>query len=327
MNATVDDVAILLLADPSPALRQRALVELLDVPADDDEVTELTAHVESDPAIEALLTDKTTELRELSFNLCRLAYAGLTRDHPRVAELAEAVFAYQQRDGAFPLRAFGKRSRYDMIPLQTSLPLRGLASVGYAEDPRAERAYDWLLGTRLPDGSWPTARAAGHAGYVAGYRRLPASAGCRANTTGALACLALHPSRAKSDAARAALDLLLQRETRDEWALGSELARLVGVDTTGGFITFYARFDLAFLLELATRSGAAADDPRVADLIAFLESRRARSGLWEHPSHPELSRWLTLDILLSLRRVQQGDWVGAAFRTSFRAYPRRRRRY
>ena len=328
MIPTVDDVAILLLADPSAPLRRRALVELLDVPADDDEVTELAAQVESDAAIEALLADETTELRQLSFNLCRLAYAGLTRNHPRVAELAEAVFAFQQPDGAFPLRTFvGKRSRYDMIPLQTSLPLRGLAAVGYAEDPRAERAYDWLLGTRLPDGSWPTARGAGRTGYVAGYRRLPASPGCRANTTGALACLALHPSRATSDAARAALDLLLQRETRDEWALGSEVARLAGIEPIAGFITFYARFDLAFLLELATRGGAAGDDPRVADLISFLESRRARSGLWEHPSHPELSRWLTLDILLSVRRLQHGDWVGAAFRTPFRAYPRRRRRY
>jgi Prenyltransferase and squalene oxidase repeat len=328
MSATVDDVAILLLADSSPSLRRRVLVELLDVPVDYDEVTELTAQVASDPAIVALLADETTELRQLSFNLCRLAYAGLAHDHPRVAELAEAVLAHQQPDGSFPLSAFvGSRPRYDMVPLQTALPLRGLAAVGYAEDPRAERAYDWLLARRLPDGSWPTARAAGQAGYVAGYRRLPAAAGCRTNTTGALACLALHPSRATSDEARTALDLLLQRETRDEWALGAEIARLVGVEPPAGFMTFYARFDLAFLLELATRSGAAEDDPRLSDLIAFLESRRGRSGLWEHPSHPELSRWLTFDILLSLRRVVQGDWVGAAFRTSFRAYPRRRRRY
>jgi hypothetical protein len=327
MSVTVDDVAILLLADSSAPLRRRTLVELLDVPADDDEVTELTAQVASDPAVVALLADDTADLRQLSFNLCRLGYAGLTRDHPRVAELGEAVLARQQRDGGFPLHAFAPRSRYDMVPLQTAIPLRGLAAVGYAEDPRAERAYDWLLARQLPDGSWPTARAAGRAGYVAGYRRLPAAAGCRTNTTGALACLALHPSRGKSDAARGALDLLLQRETRDEWALGSEVARLVGIEPGTGFMTFYARFDLAFLLELATRCGAAEDDPRLSDLISFLESRRARGALWEHPSHPELSRWLTFDILLSLRRVVHGDWVGAAFRTSFRAYPRRRRRY
>ena len=325
---TVDDVAILLLGDPSPILRRRTLLELLDVPADDPEVAELTAGVESDAGVVSLLADGTRELREMSFDLCRLAYAGLAHDQPRVAELAEALFAHQQDDGAFPLSAFaGKRSRYEMIPLQTALPLRGLAAVGYAEDPRAERAYDWLLDQRLADGSWPTAHAAGHAGYVAGYRRLPGSPGCRANTTAALACLALHPARAQADAARTALDLLLQRETRDEWALGSEVARLVGLEPPAGFITFYARFDLAFLLELATRLGAAADDRRLAELVAFLESLRTPYGLWQHPTYPELSRWLTFDLLLSLRRLREGDWVGAAFPTSFRAYPRRRRRY
>ena len=38
---------------------------------------------------------------------------------------------------------------------------RGLAAAGYAEDPRAERAYEWLLGQRLDDGAWPTGRASG----------------------------------------------------------------------------------------------------------------------------------------------------------------------
>jgi hypothetical protein len=324
---TVDDTAILLLADPSPLLRRRVLLELLDAPADDPEVVELTAQMAADPDVATLLSEG-ADLRQLSVNLCRLGYAGLDRADERVAALAEAVFARQAPDGSFPLSAFvGRRSQYDMIPLQTALPLRGLAAVGYADDVRAEHAYDWLLAQRLEDGSWPTARAAGHAGYVAGYRRLPASAGCRANTTGALACLALHPTRARSDAAHAALDLLLQRETRDEWALGSEVARLTGVEPAAGFITFYARFDLAFLLELATRIGAAADDRRLAELVDFLQTRRSPTGLWEHLSYPELSRWLTFDLLLSLRRLAAGDWIGAAFPTPFRTYPRRRRRY
>ena len=325
--AAIDDAAILLLADPSPLLRRRALIELLDVPPDDAEVAELTDTVSADPELDRLAGER-DDLRAMSFNLCRLGYAGLHRADARIVNLAEAVFSHQQEDGSFPLRAFaGPRSRYDTIPLQTALPLRGLAAAGYGEDSRAEGAYEWLLAQRLDDGSWPTARAAGQTGYVAGYRRLPASAGCRANTTGALACLALHPTRARSDAARTALDLLLQRETRDEWALGSEVGRLTGVEPPSGFITFYARFDLAFLLELAARVGTAIDDDRVAGLLDFLQARRRTSGLWEHPSHPELSRWLTFDILLSVRRLVGGDWVGTAFRTRFRAYPRRKRRH
>jgi hypothetical protein len=123
------------------------------------------------------------------------------------------------------------------------------------------------------------------------------------------------------------LDLLLQRETRDEWTIGYEVARLVGTERARGFITSYARFDLAFLLSLASLAGASGDDQRVADLVRFLEGLRGPRGLWAHPSHPELSRWLTFDIMLSLDRLAGGEWLGVAPRVPFRAYPRRKRRY
>jgi hypothetical protein len=241
-----------------------------------------------------------------------------------VAELAERLFAKQHADGSFPLHEFRHTDTYSTIPLQTSLPLRGLAAVGHATDPRAERGYEWLLAQRLDDGAWPTGRASGQTGYVAGYRSLPGSAGCRANTQGALASLVLHPERRRSEPTRRALDLLLQRETRDEWALGTEVSRLRGLDPPAGFITFYARFDLAFILELASRAGATLDDPRVADLTAFLLERRGPAGLWEHPTHPELTRWLTFELLSSLRRLSAGDWAGVAPRLPFRPYRRHR---
>jgi hypothetical protein len=318
----VDDRA-LLLCDPSPVLRHRVLTELLDVPADDPEVTDLAARRPAELA--ELVAAEPTGLKEAAWLLCRLAYAGLDRRHPRVAELAEQVFARQRADGSFPLAAFQTSDKYEVVPLQTALPLRGLAAAGYATDQRAERGYGWLLAQRLSDGAWPTGRAAGQPGFVAGYRRLPGSAGCRANTQAALAALVLHPRRRADGSTRRALDLLLQRETRDEWALGTEVARLRGLEEPAGFFTFYARFDLAFVLELAGRAGASAEDPRVADLVEFLLARRGPAGLWEHPAHPELTRWLSFDIALSLRRLAGGDWAGMAPRVPFRAYPARRR--
>ena len=324
------DATALLLADPSPALRYRVLRELLDVPGGDAEAADLDRRRRRLPAIREFLGIDTDDLKALSWALCRLAYLRVDRRHPGVRGLAERVFARQVPDGSFPLTAFtpGERpSRYSMIPLQVSLPLRGLAAAGYATDPRAERAYEWLLAQRLDDGAWPLGEASGQPGYIAGYRKLPGSVGCRVNTEAAIACLVLHPRLCRSEATRRALDLLLQRETRDEWALGAEVARLVGVEPAEGFVTFYARFDLAFVLELASRAGASVDDTRVAGTVDFLLAHRGPAGLWEHPSHPELSRWLTFDILLSLRRLEAGDWVGAAPRVPFRAYPRRRERY
>ena len=318
MNETI----ALLLCDPSPALRVRVLTELLDAPPDDPEVADLAARRRRTPEIRWLLSEEGRGLQDLSWALCRLAYLGLDRHEPAVARLAEQVLDRQSADGSFPLRAFGRakgESRYSMIPLQVSVPLRGLAAAGYATDPRAERAYAWLLDRRLDDGAWPLGLASGQPGYIAGYRRLPGSKGCRVNTEAAIACLALHPDRRRSEPAMRALDLLLQRETRDEWALGTEVARLTGTDPVAGFITSYARFDLAFILELASRIGASGDDPRVSDLVAFLVARRGTAGLWEHPERPDLSRWLTFDLLASLRRLEGGEWEGGAPRLPFRA--------
>jgi hypothetical protein len=317
------DNAWLLLSDPSPTLRHRVLTELLDVPASDEEVQDLAVGRERE--IEALLTPEPGDLKEQAWMLCRAAYLGADRTRPVVAALAERVLARQLGDGSFPLRAFrsGRREeRYSLVPLQVSLPLRGLAAVGYALDPRVERAYEWLLAQRLDDGSWPTGIASGQPAFVAGYRKLPGARGCRVNTQSALACLVQHPQRRGSEAAQRALDLLLQRETRDEAAIGTDLARLLGFEPATGFFTFYARFDLAFVVRVAADAGASVDDRRVRDLADFLSSRRGRGGLWEHPAYPSLSRWLTFDLLRNLGRLETGDWVGVAPRTRFRPYAR-----
>ena len=346
----------LLLADASPSLRARALVELDGVAADDHEVTGLRAEIPGSREVaDVLAAVERSTPRQLAYLLCRLSYLGYAG--PEVASIAEALFDLQQKDGSWPLfpdddervptgdsKAARPRARrraqpsvrprsemWRMIPQQTSIPLRGLASAGYATDPRAERAYEWLLAQRLQDGAWPGDIKADHDRSMGtpGYRKLPRSPGCRSATTGALAAFALHPERRTSGVAHDALDHLLARETRDQWSIGHEVARLVGFERARGTLTFYATFDLAFLLDLASRSGIAADEPRVAELVEFLEGLRGPFGLWEHPSHPQLSRWLTFDLEASLQRLRTGDWVGtgSSERAALNAYPKRRRRY
>ncbi|MBN1642375.1 MAG: hypothetical protein JXA09_14155, partial [Anaerolineae bacterium] len=207
--------------------------------------------------------------------------------------------------------------------------LRALAAAGYATDPRAERAYEWLLAHRLDDGAWPTGLASGVYGYVAGYRRLAHSRwGCRSNTTGALLCLAQHPDRRHGQAARRALDLLLGRETREARPVGFEVARLVGLEPVRGFITFYARFDLALVLDLCWRVGATLDDSRVAELASFVRSLRGPSGLWTYAPRPQASRWVTFDLMRSLSRLEEwGEWEPGEPRTPFTPYPSVPRRY
>ena len=346
----------LLLADPSPALRWLVLRDLLRRPPGDAELRELSALRASDPHLAGILSLQQADgswppgslatgrpggspTQMTAMALTRLGYLGLDRTHTAVARGAEFLFSCQRRDGAWPLgkaesltdgvSGLPARERYSMMPLQTAFPLRALAACGYATDPRSERAYDWLLAQRLPDGAWPTGLAAGVYGGVGGYRRLAHSAwGCRSNTTGALICLAFHPERSKGPEAARALDLLLGRETREAHSLGSEVAWLVGAEMPRGFLTFFARFDLALMVDLCSRVGATLDDPRVADLLKFVVSLPGEYGLWDYPPRPQISRWLTFDLLRSLSRMEEsGQWVSSEPRTPFRAYMKRGKRF
>lgn len=344
--------APLLLADPSPLLRLRVLRDLLGRPADDAEVLELAALSSSDALMVGLLegqgadgawrhglrddTAASTAVLATGLALMRLGYLGLGAAHQAVQRGAEYLFGQQRADGSWPLGEVGGegagREKYEMIPLQTALPLRGLAACGYAADARAERAYEWLLAQRLPDGAWPTGLASGGVhGFVAGYRKLAHSRwGCRSNTTGALICLALHPERCHGPEARRALDLLLGRETREEYPLGYEVARLIGAEPAHGFMTFYGRFDLALLLDLCGRIGGTREDERVAELADFVQGLQGSYGLWEYPARPQVTRWLSCDLLRSLARLEAaepGQWISLEPRTPFQAYPKKQRRF
>ncbi len=296
----------LLLGDPSPSLRWRAAVELEGATDADDEVVAWRAEIEHSKDIEALVARlEAAEGRPLAagYLLCQLAYLG--HHGPATAAAVDAIFASQQPDGSWSVALDDEGPRF--VTMRTVVPLRGIAAAGFATDPRAERAYEWLLGARLPDGSWPSGPKADlEAQPEKDYRRLTRGLGCRSSTTGAVASLALHPERSRSEAARIGVDHLLARETREVSTLGWEVSRLVGLERAMGQVTFYVTHDLAFLLELASRCGVSPEDRRVRDLVAYLENLRGPYGLWQHPTHPQLSGWLSFDLESSLRRLRRG---------------------
>jgi len=358
LEAAIMAQAALLLADRSACLRMLVLRELLHRSADDAEVLELERLAGSDSVAADILGSQDLDgswsgarlawvarvprLQATSVALQRLGYLGFGPRHRAVQEGAGYLFSAQQPDGSWPLPGrtdpdqgslAEQAEGYSMVPLQTAIPLRGLAACGYATDPRAERAYGWLLAQRLPDGAWPTGLKGGNYGYVAGYRRLAHSRwGCRSNTTAALACLAHHPERRIGPEARRALDLLLGRETRERHTLGFEVARLVGAEPVRGFFTYHARFDLALVLDLCWRVGVPQDDERVSGLVTFVLGLQGPYGFWDYAEQPQASRWITFDLLRSLSRiltpgVGSPDWLSSEPRTPFQPYPGRAKRY
>jgi hypothetical protein len=143
-----------------------------------------------------------------------------------------------------------------------------------------------------------------------------------------LLCLAHHPQRCHSPEAQRALDLLLGRETREQYALGFEVARLIGAEPVRGFISYYARFDLALILDLCWRIGASREDERVAEIIHFVSDLQGVNGLWEYASRPQASRWLTFDLLRSLSRLDvKAEWLSLEPRTPFQPYNKKMKRF
>jgi len=337
----------LLLADPSPSLRLLVLRELLGYPETDDEAKELRRLQVDDPWVVKILalqnedgswrggeTGSLGSIRMTAQALMGLGYMGLEPRHPAVKSGAAFLFAEQRPDGSWPLGARRRPDELDRkidirVPLQAALPLMGLAWAGYATDPRSEKAYEWVLGEALPQGGWAASKNDGNPVFAAGYRRLAHSAyGCRTNTTAAVSALALHPRRRKSEAARRGLDLLLAHEYHQSYTLGFEVARTIGAEPVRGFYTYFQRYDVGQMLDLSWRVGASMADERVADQVEFIRQSQGAYGLWEYPRHPEVSRWVTFDLLRSLSRLDaETDWISLEPRTPFQPYPKKPRRF
>lgn len=340
----------LLLADRSPSLRYLVLTELLGRETEDKEVKELAAHRKEDPLVATLLSLQKENgnwkdldqagytiggsVRATAAALMRLGYLGMDKQHPAVKRGAEYLFSKQRKDGSWPLPERVSdyeytRGPYTMTPVQTSIPLLGLIMCGFGEDPRSELAFDWLIERRNDDGTWPAGKVEDVFVRIAGYRRLSHSQwGCRTNTTQSLLCFAYHPKRRNDSEARQALDHLLGRETRERNNLGFNVARYIGVEPHRGGLTYHAKFDPALMLNLCSRVGANRTDSRVEDLIRWILGQQGQYGLWEYSPHPEVTRWVSFDILRSLSLIDNSsEWVSTKQRKQFTPYPSRKKRF
>ncbi|MFX1236249.1 MAG: hypothetical protein ACFFAS_12185 [Promethearchaeota archaeon] len=338
-----------MLSDSSPSLRVMVLKELLDRDEDDPEVQELLELRNEEPLVSDLIKlqkqngawdsfgENFISFRDniylTSLALQRLGYLGFKSNHAPVQMAAEFLFSKQETDGSWAMP--GNKMRvdeeigYQMMPIQTAIPLLGLVMCGYSEDDRVESAFDWLNAQRLDDGAWPVGLSAGNYGRIAGYRRIAHSRwGCRSNTTAVLSCFAYHPRRRKSKEARRALDLLLGTDIKQKSNLGFVFARWIGLERSIGRITFMARFDIAFLLDLCWRIGASIEDERVLEFVEYVKNERGPHGLWDYSSQPLANRWITCNLLRSLKKIDNNtEWYSLEPKTHFQAYSPKNRLY
>ena len=339
----------LLLSDRSPCLRFLVLKKLLNKSDSDSELKELQSLRERDPLVRELLQlqkkdgswnslginiiGKENNIHITSLALQRLGYLGFDAKYHFIQKAAEYLFSRQLENGSWPMpgkkKLLSEEEGYQMMPVQTAIPLMGLVMSGYATDERSEHAYDWLLAQRLDDGAWPVGISAGNYGGIAGYRRLAHSRwGCRSNTTAVLTCFAYHSKRRRSKEAQKALDLILSTDMKLRMSMGFNLARLIGLEKSIGMITYMAKFDIAHLLNLSWRVGANKEDTRVSSFMEFVLEEKGMYGLWTYRNYPLASKWLTYDLLLSLSKLnEEVEWISQEPPTPFRAYPKKERRF
>ena len=349
----------LLLTDPSPHLRLLVHKNLLHTPVQNSEIIELEKLCTEDPLINEIISpeniihtqgplspytkgggNKTAGTRETggfssvwkaAHILKGLVYLGYPHDHPVVQKGAAFILDRQNPSGSW---SPGKHKTSDDAGAELQLMfsaviLQGLALAGYGETPRALKGYSWLAGFRLTDGAWPAGMVEGNYRGIAGYRRLPHSRfGCRSTTTAVTAALAYHPQLRHKEEAHKALDHLLAVELKESSSTGFELARVLGFEEIRGMLTYYVRYDTAFILDLCIRTGIGTDDKRVADIIEFLLTLRGPWGLWEYGPHPQASRWITYDILRLLSGIdEETKWFSLKPEGKFRKYPGKNKRF
>lgn len=142
--------------------RYYVLCEILQRSEDDREVCELRKALIGDILGKQLENgswkDKVYDYEEgTTHQLMKLVDLGLSPGDEHVKKGAEYILRFQTENGSF---VQGKhRCGVEANLVCTNASVLALARTGYADDPRVDKACDWLCGFQLEDGSWLSPRA------------------------------------------------------------------------------------------------------------------------------------------------------------------------
>lgn len=300
-----------LLEPENPSVRYFTLVDLLEHPANDPDVTATKAAIPQSSTVASIFAARKPagywgksrdyyipKHYSTFWVLSILGDLGLTSEDERIREGCEFMFSHQREDGVF------RRQRHipgswgwerNGEPCTHARIVRFLIQFGYADDPRTQAAIDWLIQTQRGDGGWLCARS---------------------NTRHA--CL-----RATLDYLRAAVLLpdTWQMETTQRAA--EFVAALLMEPNMGHYhvsdawtVLQYPYFNYGVLpaLSALTVLGYGRAHPKIAKALDWLLDRRQKDGTWtldEEVFHPQAdfgragkpNKYITLDALRVFKSV------------------------
>jgi hypothetical protein len=316
------DPVPILLREGSPALVARVRRDLIDdeeAPGPDEVVTyaEVKAFLrkqEKNGAFPAKPPEKTMGPAKFGRAVAivraleRLADFGLGKAHPAVSAAAESLMHAQDADGGFADLGLGETA--DARPKMVAVHFQGwalaaLCRAGYDTDARVERGFRFLLANRQADGGWA-------------WRGVRTDSAARPSShlvTGmALRAFAASPTRRSSREARRAAELLATRFLQPDRYPDRKAASFWEQLSEPRFYT-----DVLDALDGVTAVGLGKENSGVRTAEAYVRGRQNPDGLW-YPGAPakpepgakpaavtpkerEPARWLTVRVLIVLRRV------------------------
>jgi len=202
--------------------------------------------------------------------------------HPAVEAAAEYVFTCQTPEGDF-------RGFYvdQYAPHYTGLIAELLIRAGYGDDPRVEKAIEWLIRVRQGDGGWLYPPLGAKLSwteqvYISCHHtktmQFDLSHPSSHNVTGmALRGLALHSRFAHTPETRKVGELLASRFFQPDAYKSYEAA-----DNWVRFQYPYWWNNLVMALDSLSRIGFTADHPKVREGLDWFAEHQSPDGLWEN---------------------------------------------
>lgn len=293
-----------LLQPENPAVRFRALCDLLDKPTDDPEVRLAQSAIPEFAPIADLLAAQKNDgywiKRDYYLPKCSgtfwvlsaLADMGLTAEHSQIQQACEFIFGFQREHGGFCRRRYvsgqGTIWAEQPGPCTHARIVRFLIQFGYRDDPRTRAAIQWLLTNQRDDGMW-------HCGK-------PNQPGCLRATHDYLRAavldpeMAVHPATALAGASL--VELLMEPRMRRYHS--KEMWTVLQYP--------YFNYSVISSLEILILCGYTLEYPKMARAMEYLRHRQLSDGSWplDHVVHKppidvgrpsEPNKWLTLDAL------------------------------
>jgi hypothetical protein len=321
-----DPISWLLAPDPdNPGVRYFALRDLLHRPADDPALRAARREIMQTGAVPAILAAQDPQgwwaepgpgyypkYTGTVWSLIQLAWLGADGEDPRVQMACEYVLAHSRS----PYGGFSAGAVFSgMIHCLQGNLAAALLDLGYLDDPRLEQAVDWLARSITGEGIAPAEDKKAYPRYYRSGVCAPGFA-CSANEFQPCAWGALRALLALGKLPPA------QRTPLVQSAIQMGVDFLLGVDPLSAAYPFpsYSNqpsrswfqlqsiplgyvTDLLLLLEVLVALGYR-HEPRLANLVAWLQGKAGPDGLWRQEYTFNGKTWIDIE-----QKGRPSKWV------------------